>query len=114
MSVGFTTKPIQQLLRERDLLPGQKVQVFVDHEAVRLMAPYTPFLSGTLRDSVYVSTRFGSGEIKQNTPYARRQYYDVNARHRGSTTHHWFEAMKANGGKVKILNAARRMSGAKT
>lgn len=111
--MGLTIKNTQQLLSERGLLSNQRVQVFVDNEAVRLMAPYTPFESGTLVRSPYHSgTEFGSGVILQNPPYARRQYYETHYRHRGITTHHWFEAMKKNGGAVSILNAARKLAGA--
>lgn len=39
------------------------------------MRPYTPFLSGALIKSATIGTVIGSGTIKQNTPYARYQYY---------------------------------------
>jgi hypothetical protein len=111
--VGLTIKETGQLLSERGLNQNGMVQTFVDNEAVRLMAPYTPVDSTTLRNSAYSGTTFGSGEINQNTPYAGEQYYNENLRHRGITTHHWFEAMKENGGKVKILDGAAKLAGAK-
>lgn len=113
MSVTITVKRTKQLLKNRNLLIGQGVQVFIDSEVVRRMAPYTPFESGTLRDSPYAFTRFGSGVVVQSTPYARRQYYTVGYRHRGMATHHWFEAMKSHGGVKSILSSARRLAGAK-
>lgn len=111
--MGLTIKGTEQLLQERGLLPGGRIQVFIDQEAIRLMAPYTPIDTTTMRNSAYSGTDFGSGQINQNTPYAREQYYREDFHHRGITTHHWFEAMKANGGKVKILNGAAKLAGAK-
>ena len=111
--MGLEIKPTRQLLSERGLLEMQKVQVFVDSESVRLMEKYTPMLTGQMRDSAYSATQFGSGEINQNAPYSRKQYYDDTLNHRGITTHHWFEAMKSNGGVAKILNGAAKLAGAR-
>ena len=111
--MGLVIKSMNQLMSERKILPGQQVQVFIDSETVRLMSPYTPMRTGTMRDSAFDSTEFGSGEIHQTAPYSREQYYNENFSHRGITTHHWFEAMKNNGGKAKILNGAARLSGAR-
>lgn len=52
-----------------------KAQKFIDSECIRLMKPYTPFLNGVLEKSATLGTVIGSGQIKQNTPYARYQYY---------------------------------------
>ena len=111
--MGLEIKPTQQLLAARGCNPGGSVQKFIDSECVRMMEKYTPMVTGQMRDSAYSATQFGSGEIIQNAPYSRKQYYDDTLHHRGITTHHWFEAMKSNGGKVKILNAAARLAGAK-
>jgi hypothetical protein len=111
--MGLTIKSTDQLMRERQLLPSQNMQVFIDSEAVRMMSPYTPMRTGAMRDSAYSGTEFGSGEIKQTAPYSNKQYYDEKTPHRGITTHHWFEAMKSNGGVAKILNGAARLAGAR-
>ena len=111
--MGLTIKPTSQLLRERGIGQNQKVQVFIDSETVRLMEPFTPKLMGNLRDSAYQATKFGTGEVNQNAPYAGKQYYDETLHHRGITTHHWFEAMKRNGGVAKILNGAAMLAGAR-
>lgn len=110
---GLTIKPTSELLRERGIVEGGRSQVFVDSECVRMMEKHTPKLSGAMRDSAYSGTKFGSGEINQTAPYSREQYYNTELHHRGITTHHWFEAMKANGGVAKILNGAARLSGAR-
>lgn len=77
--MGFKGKlemvPVSAILKERGLEPGGRVQKFIDAECIRLMAPYTPYLNGALEDSATLSTVIGSGEIKQETPYARYQYY---------------------------------------
>lgn len=51
------------------------VQKFIDSESVRLMRPYTPFMSSMLIKSATLGTKIGTGEINQNAPYARYQYY---------------------------------------
>ena len=111
--MGLTIKPTSQLIRERGLAQGERTQVFIDSECVRMMEKYTPKLSGTMRDSAYSGSKFGSGEINQTAPYSQKQYRNENYHHRGITTHHWFEAMKNNGGVTKILNGAARLSGAR-
>ena len=111
--MGLEIKPTRQLLSERGLMDGQRVQVYIDADVVRMMEPFTPKLSGTMRDSAYSATQFGTGEVNQNAPYSRKQYYDTTLHHRGITTHHWFEAMKSNGGVARILNGAARLAGAR-
>lgn len=39
------------------------------------MSPYTPFLGGALEKAATLGTVIGSGEIHQDTPYSRFQYY---------------------------------------
>lgn len=53
----------------------QKAQKFVDSECIRLMEPYIPFRNGSLEQSAKTSTVIGSGEIRQNQPYAHYMYY---------------------------------------
>lgn len=77
-------------------------QAFVDSECIRRMAPDTPRLSGKLIKSATLGTAIGSGEIHQNTPYARRQYYE----HKEKS--HWFERMK-NRDKDSILKGAEQV-----
>lgn len=77
-------------------------QAFVDSECIRRMAPETPRLTGTLIKSATLGTTIGSGEIHQNTPYARRQYYE----HKEKS--YWFERMK-NRHKDSILKGAEQI-----
>lgn len=107
----FTMKSAQQLLQERGCTKGNRVQMFIAQECIRRMHKYTPFDTGVLAASAQVES--GGEQIRQATPYARKQYYTTNFRHRGIQTHHWFEAMKQNGGRQAILRAACQMAGAK-
>lgn len=68
-------KTPNQILADRGLNSSGKVQMLIDSEVIRRMKPYTPMLSGTMIKSATVSTKIGSGEIKEDTPYSRYQYY---------------------------------------
>lgn len=129
---------LNQLLHDRGLLPNERVQKYVDQEVIRLMDPYTPNLSGTLIKTATISTKIGSGEIRQNAPYARYQYYgklmvspltgsswsrgeakvltDKDLQHNNSKNAlagpFWFERMKADK-KEQILREAQKLAGAK-
>jgi hypothetical protein len=127
------------MMKDRGLLPMGKVQKFIDQEAIRLMAPYTPFRAGMLEKGATLGTKIGSGEINQVSPYARFQYYGKVmvssitgspwARHgekkiltdrdlvHDKSIHpmagpFWFERMKADK-KDEILDGARKVAGAK-
>lgn len=70
-------KDIDRILSERGLGERGEAQKFVDSEVMRLSIPYMPCLNGVLENSMYINTTIGSGEIKQETPYARYQYYGI-------------------------------------
>lgn len=55
----------------------QKAQRFIDSECIRLMKQYTPFKNGILEKSATLGTVIGSGEIHQNVPYGKYQYYGM-------------------------------------
>lgn len=115
---GFTIKPTRQLLRERGLLEGGKVQKFIDSECIRHMDKYTPFQTGFLKRSVILGTVIGSGILRYVAPYARQNYYNNAGRGNGGTAKGglrgrlWFERMKAACRKL-ILDGARKIAGAK-
>lgn len=77
MRITVRIKPMQTILKERNLETKGRVQKFIDSECIRRMKPYTPFLSGTLQRSATIGTVIGSGIIAQKTPYAHYQYYGV-------------------------------------
>ncbi|MBF1085749.1 minor capsid protein [Solobacterium sp.] len=70
-------KEIEQLLAEHGLNDGGEVQKFIDNEVMRQSLPYMPNMNGVLQNAMMSQTVIGSGEIRQNTPYARYQYYGV-------------------------------------
>lgn len=63
------------MIRSHGLGEGGPIQKYVDSECIRLMAPYTPYLGGALEKAATQGTVIGNGEIIQDTPYARFQYY---------------------------------------
>lgn len=135
---SITMRSNKELISERGLQPHGRTQKFIDQEVIRLMDPYTPNLNGVLIKSATIGTDIGSGEIRQNAPYARYQYYgklmvssvtgsawsrgeskiltDKDLKH--STTKNsqagpfWFERMKADK-KEKILRGAKKVAGTK-
>lgn len=137
MEIKWNKTP-QQLLSDRGLNNGGRVQKYVDSEVIRRMKPYTPMLTSALIKSATISTKIGSGEVKQNTPYARYQYYgklmvsrltgsayarqgeskvltNKNLNYRKINPNagaFWFERMKSDH-KRAILNGAKKEAGAK-
>lgn len=104
----------ESIIEKRGLESGGKVQQMIDSEVLRLMDPYVPLAEGTLRDNAIIHTIIGSGKIVYDGPYARKQYYiPMNHGNGDKRCAYWFEEMKKDGGKEKILNAARRVAGAK-
>lgn len=100
-----------QALKKRDLETGGKVQSFIDSECIRLMAPYTPMDIGTLIGSATAQTAIGSGRIVQQTPYAKRWYYErANFQGAPMRGNKWFERMKASH-KDTILRGAASIAG---
>ena len=75
MNFRLEMNPLNEIKRKRGLQDIGRVQKFVDSECIRLMAPYTPFLSGILEKAATLGTKIGSGEIRQITPYAKYLYY---------------------------------------
>lgn len=75
MNYRLEIQPINKIKQKRGMQDNGEVQKFIDQECIRCMAPYTPFLSGMLEKSATLGTKIGSGEIRQNTPYARYLYY---------------------------------------
>ncbi|WP_276862555.1 minor capsid protein [Anaerococcus tetradius] len=100
-------------LKKRDLDTGGGVQKFIDSECIRRMDPYTPKDIGTLIGAATSQTSIGSGRIIQQTPYAKRWYYE-SANFQGAPMrgNRWFERMKSSH-KDSILRGAASIAGAK-
>ena len=75
MNFKFIHNPVGKIISDHGCAKRGPVQRFIDEECIRRMAPYTPFLGGVLEKSATLGTVIGTGTIKQNTPYARYQYY---------------------------------------
>lgn len=105
-----TVMDISQIMRRLNLEERGRVQQVIDSEVLRLNDPYVPKDTGELIRSGIVNTQIGSGEVIYQTPYARRQYY-IPMNHDGKRCAYWFEQMKNEGGREKILRAARRAVG---
>lgn len=104
VSFGFD---LPEVLKSHNLEDNGKVQQVIDSEVLRLNADYVPFDTGALRDSGTAHTEIGSGVVQYQTVYARRQYYiPMTHGNGGNRTDYWFEHMKQDGGKEKILAAA--------
>ncbi|MDF2537992.1 MAG: Minor capsid [Herbinix sp.] len=136
MNYNLEMKSINQLCQERGIQVNGRTQKFIDQEVIRLMDPYTPNLNGILIKSATMGTKIGSGDIKQNAPYARYQYYGklMVSSITGSAWSHgeskvltdkdlihntsknslagpfWFERMKADK-KEQILRGAQKIAG---
>lgn len=116
--MGITLKSyeydLKLVLSRRGLETNGKVQKFIDSEVLRKCEPYVPYDNGDIVKSGETNTILGSGEVKYQTPYARRWYYMPaefqDAPMRGN---YWFERMKNEGGKDEILKSAIRMAGAR-
>lgn len=95
-----------EVVRRLNIEEKGKVQQAIDSEVLRLCDPYVPLETSALRDSGISNTEIGSGLVIYRTPYARKQYY-IPMEHEEKRCAYWFEVMKNNGGKEKILEAAK-------
>lgn len=137
MEIKWNKTP-NQLMADRGINNGGRVQRYVDSEVIRRMKPYTPMLSSALIKSATIGTKIGTGLIQQIAPYARYQYYgklmvssitgsawatkgeskvltDKNLTYskiNPNAGSFWFERMKSDHKKA-ILNGARKLSGAR-
>lgn len=121
MGVQVQLRPTEELLKKRGIERGGEVQKYIDGKVVSLCDKYVPMLTGFLKRAV--GTVYGSGFVRYNTPYAKRQYYNNSGRSRGARARegtaygglrgrYWFERMKAVH-KEEILQGAAKMAGAK-
>ena len=117
--MGFTIKPTRQLLQERGLLEGGKVQKFIDSECIRHMDKYTPFRTGFLKRSVILGSVIGSGILRSIVTSSRSVYYNNAGRGIEGTSKgglrgpKWWERMKAVYGDI-ILRSAAKLCGGKS
>lgn len=114
MGVQVQMRSAEELLRNRGLQRGGRVQKYIDGSVVRFCDRYCPFLSGLLKKAI--GTIYGSGYVRYNTPYAKAQYYRNKGNgaeginRNGLRGRLWFERMKA-AHKEEILRNAARIAG---
>ena len=94
---GFrlSIKPTEQILKERGLEAGGRVQKYIDETVIDLCEPYVPVDTGALKESPRTSSPPGGGKVVYGVPYARKQYYE-NKGDGGLRGARWFERMKAD------------------
>ena len=109
-NVRLTMQPTNRILAKRNLEAGGKVQQYIDSEVLRRNSPLVPYDTGQLERSGTQATKLGSGQVRYNTPYARKQYYEN--RGKGNRGRLWFERMKAKD-KKSILEGAAKVAGGK-
>lgn len=104
---------ISKVISSRGLDTGGKVQQYIDSEVLRLDEPFVPKDTGELIQSGIKNTEIGSGEVKYNTPYARRWYYmPAHFQEAPQRGNYWFERMKQQY-KNQILQGAKRIASGK-
>lgn len=99
-----------EILRRRNLETGGMVQKTIDNDVLKFCDPYIPFDTGTMRNSGISATVIGSGVVKWNTPYTKKQYY-TNRGGRGLRGKLWFERMKADRLDDILANAGNAAGG---
>lgn len=90
----------EKILRNRGLEKGGRVQKFIDSEVLRYCDPFVPFRTGMLKSSGTRGTVIGSGIVKYDTIYARKNYYENGGygiqglNNGGKRGRLWFKRMK--------------------
>ncbi len=73
MSLTIKTKPLQTIYRSLGLEEKGKVQTFLDKTVVDNLRKYVSRKSGTQEKSIPIASKYGSGRVIINVPYARFQ-----------------------------------------
>jgi hypothetical protein len=89
-----------EIIKNRGLEKGGKAQKYVDSEVLRYCDPFVPFRTGDLKRSGILGTKIGSGEVRYDIKYARKNYYENGGNgteglnRGGSRGRLWFKRMK--------------------
>lgn len=75
--IRLELKPLNEIQNSHGLLKGGPVQAIIDSECLRLMEKYTPMRTGILIKAATIGSVIGSGEIRQETPYAHYMYEGI-------------------------------------
>lgn len=66
-------KSVEEILKERGLLPGGTVQKYLTNEVIRISDPYVPFDNGPLKNQIAVS--MDGTYYDYISPYTRYHWY---------------------------------------
>jgi hypothetical protein len=114
MKASVTFPSFKAYVERRGLGEGGRVQTFIDMETARLSDPYTPNDTGYTRKSVFVNSRFGSGEIIYDAYKTRRGaiWDDEAIRFQDAPMRgvKWVLRMWEAGGGEKIMAEANRLA----
>ena len=72
--ITVSMKPAEEILEDRELGIGGRVQKEFDAEVIRRCERFTPKKEGKLIQSVWHGTTPGTGEVIWQSPYAHKQY----------------------------------------
>ena len=95
LEVRVSIKPAKEILAQRGLEPGGRVQKYIDEAVIDFCEPYVPYDTGALKESPRTCSPPGGGQVVYGVPYARRQYYE-NKGDGGLRGARWFDRMKAD------------------
>lgn len=73
MSMILSMKPLQTIYRNLGLEEKGKVQAFLDEKVATNLMKYVSFKSGAQQKSIDIASKYGSGRVIINVPYARFQ-----------------------------------------
>lgn len=108
---------LNKCLRNHNLEDHGAVQHAIDYQFMLGVEPYVPFLNGYLKNSMWIHTDIGSGEIIWDCDNkARRLYYGEDSwnwsnggvQEGGLHGPYWAERYWQDGGREECLQAARR------
>lgn len=115
MKITVSIDTTKAILDRRGLLPGGRVQKYLDSRVLAYCEPYVPMQTGALKQSGITGTVIGSGVVVYNAPYARRIYYgkfNLRRNLHPKACRLWFEQMKADRGD-ELLKGVMRYAGAR-
>lgn len=92
--------------------PGGEVQVFVDTEIIKHCDPYVPMDTGMLKNSPWLASDIGSGQVIYDTPYAEKTYTTPDLHFQGAPMRgaFWAPRMWADRGD-QIMRGAAKIAG---
>lgn len=73
MALVIKTKPLQAIYRNLGLEEKGRVQTFLDKTTAEYLQKYVSRKSGAQEKSIPIASKYGSGRIIINVPYARFQ-----------------------------------------